>query len=173
MPDILTNKWIILFKKDADQGDINSIGEKKLSLINGIHINFQDKNARTHPSQNNSITAVSTNRSNLAASIYETAANSIDYNIRDNFKGPSSSEFYSAIAHSVVEVDPINDVYCDPSRRPLLNHQNSILAVKPTVWRTYDNSNSTMQVINKIQRTNKPLDFILIPVPKACNSIYL
>ena len=91
---------------------------------------------------------MSTNRSNIAPSIYETAANSIDFNIRENFKTRPSSEFYSAIAHSVVELDPISDVYCDPSRRPLLNHQNSILAVKPAVWRTYENSNSMMQVIN-------------------------
>jgi hypothetical protein len=122
-------------------------------LINGLHSNFQDKSARTNPPNTNSINTVSTNRSNIAPSIYETAANSIELNIRKNFKGASSSEFYST--HSVVEIDPISDVYCDSSRRPLLNHQNSILAVQPTVWRTYDNSNSKMQVINKIQRTDK------------------
>lgn len=132
---------------DADQDDINSIVEKKLSLINGLHINFQDKSARTNPPNTNSINTVSTNRSNIAPSIYETAANSIELNIRKNFKGASSSEFYST--HSVVEIDPISDVYCDSSRRPLLNHQNSILAVQPTVWRTYDNSNSKMQGVDE------------------------
>ena len=94
---------------------------------------------------------MSINRPKKTPSIYETAANSIDTNsIHKTFQGTSPSLFYSAISPSVAEVDPTSDIYSDPSKRPLLSHQNSILKVKPTVWRTYDNRNSMMQVMDNV-----------------------
>lgn len=120
---------------------------------NGVSINQQK--SRINPSAANSIITSSTYRSQTAPSIYETAANSVDTDIilSRTKEVTSPSLIYSATNFdSIVGTGTISDIYGDPTRRPLLSPQNSILALKPTIWQTYNNENSMMQVSNKIAK---------------------
>lgn len=117
---------------------------------NGVSINQQK--SRINPSAANSIITSSTYRSQTAPSIYETAANSVDTDIiQSRIKVNSPSLFYSATKFdSIAGTGHVSDIYRDPTRKPLLSPQNSVLTLKPTVWQTYNNDNSMMQVSNKI-----------------------
>merc|ERR1719322_1055753 len=78
-----------------------------------------------------------------------TAANSIDTSIiRNNIKSTTNSIIYSGTDLNIVKDNcTINEHYSDPTR-PLLSPQNSILTLKPTIWRTCDNGNSMMQGVD-------------------------
>ena len=99
----------------------------------------------------NSIAVASTNISHESASIYETAARSFDTNItQNNYKVKTPSLIYSANnRNSYAETTTIRELYTDPIKRPLLSTQNSILALKPTVWKTDEKKSYIMQVCNK------------------------
>ena len=110
---------------------------------------MKNTNTKKVSSDTNSIAAVSTARSKIVPSFYEAAVNSTDNNIHKQFKIVAPSLIYNSTAcNSIADVDPIIDIYGDQTGRPLLSRENSVLAIKPTVWRTYDNG-TMMQVINR------------------------
>ena len=116
-------------------------------IRNEVHVNAKNIYSRKNWSSANSSLAASTVRSQNASSIYETAANSIDTSlIRKNIKSTASSVIYSGTNINSGNDNQISELYSDPSR-PLLSPQNSILTLKPTIWRACDNGSSMMQVI--------------------------
>ena len=115
-----------------------------------VHVNARNIYSRNNWSSANSSLAASTVRSQNAPSIYETAANSIDTSIiRKNIKSTAPSVIYSGTNINSGNENQISELYSDPSR-PLLSPQNSILTLKPTIWRTCDNGSSMMQVIHVV-----------------------
>ena len=122
------------------------------AIRNEAHINIKNIYSRNNWSSANSSLAASTVRSQNTPSIYETAANSIDTSIiRNKLKSTASSVIYSGTNfNSVKDNHIISEHYSDPTR-PLLSAQNSILTLKPTIWRTCDNGSSMMQVIYVIE----------------------
>ena len=104
------------------------------------------------PLNSNSIILTSSNRSQIAPSVYGTPTTEIDIS-RDYSKVTSSSQIYcDTQCDSIVNASHIGESrYCDPATRPLLSAQNSVLALKPTVWRPYDDRNSIMQVYRHIK----------------------
>ena len=104
------------------------------------------------PLSSNSVILPSSNRSQIAPSVYGTPTTDIDIS-RDYSKVTSSSQIYSDTqCDSIVNASHIGESrYRDPATRPLLSAQNSVLALKPTVWRPYDDRNSIMQVCKRIK----------------------
>ena len=134
-----------------------------LEIRNQFHTNVKNTYSRNNWSSANSSLVASTVRSQNDPSIYETAANSIDTSIiRNKLKSTASSVIYSGTNfNSVKDNHIISEHYSDPTR-PLLSAQNSILTLKPTIWRTCDNGSSMMQVIYVIKDIKAFLLFINI-----------
>jgi len=120
-----------------------------LEIRNQFHTNVKNTYSRNNWSSANSSLVASTVRSQNDPSIYETAANSIDTSIiRNKLKSTASSVIYSGTNfNSVKDNHIISEHYSDPTR-PLLSAQNSILTLKPTIWRTCDNGSSMMQGVD-------------------------
>ena len=125
----------------------NLMKKNDSEIRNEVHVNAKNIYSRKNWPTANSSLAASTVRSQNAPSIYETAANSIDTSlIRKNIKSTASSVIYSGTNINSGNDNQISELYSDPSR-PLLSPQNSILTLKPTIWRACDNGSSMMQVI--------------------------
>ena len=93
----------------------------------------------------NSIIAPSTYRYKEGQSVYETACNSVDNSIDRTRVSVAEISSSSMIYGESVGTATITDIYRDQTRRPLLSPQNSILALKSTIWPPYNDS-SKMQV---------------------------
>ena len=116
------------------------------------------------PLNSNSVILPSSNRSQIAPSVYGTPTTEIDIS-RDYSKVTSSSQIYSDTqCDSIVNASHIGESrYRDPTTRPLLSAQNSVLALKPTVWRPYDDKNSIMQVCKRTRLLKIGKNILLFP----------
>ena len=128
------------------------------------------------PLSSNSVILPSSNRSQIAPSVYGTPTTDIDIS-RDYPKVTSSSQIYcDTQCDSIVNASHIGESrYCDPATRPLLSAQNSVLALKPTVWRPYDDRNSIMQVYRhiKIKIGTIKLQFLCSHYPNIMSNLFI
>ena len=147
---------------------VNSIGVNEIDFLNTpsetpcnnyAESNLPSPNSgskhqkfRIKPSTPNSVITSSSYRSQTANSIYDTAVNSINTDItRSGLKEVDYSHVYSGTNFDcIARTGTIRDIYSDPTKKPLLSPQNSILAIQPTIWQNYPNENSTMQVGNNV-----------------------
>ena len=129
------------------------------------------------PLNSNSVILPSSNRSQIAPSVYGTPTTDIDIS-RDYPKVTSSSQIYcDTQCDSIVNASHIGESrYRDPATRPLLSAQNSVLALKPTVWRPYDDRNSIMQVYRHIKiyiGTIKLQSLCGLIILKLCQNLFI